>query len=437
MTHPRTLLTAAPILLMTGAVHAVSPNDMPAVQCAPLLDTSRASFEACLKTYGASDEETSLVATYLIQHRRALNRVMDKIRSGGRYLVYRPDGKLVDHVDPDALSAAEERCVDDDFSKGDECLEHLGWRFVEQPPQRAKREAPAWQKATPGTHAFLGDDGGGVNTATVCDTADHYRDWAESEHPSGCQAFQHDLPVIIEVVTLDPAIDKVAGAYQPIAKLHIPSRNFTGYTRLLGLHPVIPAGTVVHYKKIGNEKILFFPAPQIPATHETGIELGDTVIAKVLAYDPTSDDNFDLHVQIMDGSHAGETGWMLSFGAHGEDGIPIDQFDKAVIPEKATSMPTFAADKPKLTALNLAAQLAAFQSNHSDECPPHPTEWDMAYIAMLTQVYKLPGFDAEKWPDLIDQEDAEIIAYKKKAGIKAFCDLYAGLLQVLVAGMHH
>ena len=39
----------------------------------------------------------------------------------------------------------------------------------------AEAEVPAWKKATPGTQAFLGDDGGGVNTATVCDTADHYR----------------------------------------------------------------------------------------------------------------------------------------------------------------------------------------------------------------------------------------------------------------------
>jgi hypothetical protein len=51
---------------------------------------------------------------------------MDKIGGGGRYFVYRPDGKLVDHIDPDALSADEEKCIDDNFSTADECLEHLG-----------------------------------------------------------------------------------------------------------------------------------------------------------------------------------------------------------------------------------------------------------------------------------------------------------------------
>ena len=117
-------------------------------------------------------------------------------------------------------------------------------------------EAPRWKRADPGTQAFLGDDGGGVNTATVCDTADRYRDWLRYKHPRGCQTFQHDLPVVIEVVTLDRAIDNVGGVYRPIAKIRISSRNFTGYVSLLGLHPVIPSGVIVRYKRLGNDRLL-------------------------------------------------------------------------------------------------------------------------------------------------------------------------------------
>jgi len=196
----------------------------------------------------------------------------------------------------------------------------------------AEKDTPTWKKPVPGAQAFLGDDGGGVNTATVCDTADHYRDWLQYEHPSGCQTFQHDLPVIIEVVTLDPVTDSVAGQYyRPIVKIHIPSRNFTGYLNLDVLHPVIPPGTMVEYKKLGNGKLLLFPSPKIPAKDEGGIDLGDSVSAKVISYDPTNDDNFDFHVQITSSPHAGQTGWVLAFGAVGQDGVPIDQFDKAVI----------------------------------------------------------------------------------------------------------
>jgi hypothetical protein len=195
----------------------------------------------------------------------------------------------------------------------------------------AETDMLPWKKPVPGAHAFLGDDGGGVNTATVCDTADHYRDWLRYEHPSGCQTFQHDLPVIIEVVTLDPAVDSVGDYYRPIAKVQIPSRNFTGYLNLLDLHPVIPPGTIVKYTKLGNDRLLLFPSPKIPEKDEGGIVLGESVSAKVLSYDPTSDDYFDLHVQIMDGSHAGQAGWMLAFGGVAQNGVPIDQFDKAVI----------------------------------------------------------------------------------------------------------
>ena len=107
----------------------------------------------------------------------------------------------------------------------------------------ADKDAPAWKKAAPGTHAFLGDDGGGVNTVTVCDTADGFRDWLKYEHPRGCQTFQHDLPAIIEVVTFDPVEDEQGTVGLPIAKVHVPSKGFVGYLHLLTLHPLIPSGT--------------------------------------------------------------------------------------------------------------------------------------------------------------------------------------------------
>jgi hypothetical protein len=139
--------------------------------------------------------------------------------------------------------------------------------------------------------------------------------------------------VIIEVVTLDPVLDRVGGQYWPIAKVQIPSRNFTGYLSLDALHPVIPCGVIVHYKKLGNASLRLFPVAEVSTGDAGGVDLGDQVTAKVISYDPANDDNWDLHVQIIDGPHAGETGWMMAFGAHGEDGTPVEQFDKAVIGE--------------------------------------------------------------------------------------------------------
>jgi hypothetical protein len=195
----------------------------------------------------------------------------------------------------------------------------------------AEGEAPAWKKPAAGPHAFLGDDGGGVDTATVCGTLDHYRDWLRLEHPSDCQTFQHGLPVVIEVVTHDPVTDAVGDYYQPIAKILIPSRNFTGYVQLLGLHPDIPKGTIVHYKRNrGFNGLLLYPAAK-SSSKDGALDLGEQATAKVISYDPTNYDNWELHLEIIDGPRAGATGWMPAFGAVGDDDIFIDQFEGAQI----------------------------------------------------------------------------------------------------------
>ena len=193
----------------------------------------------------------------------------------------------------------------------------------------AEQSGLSWKKAVPGAQAYLGDDGGGVNTVTVCKTADRYRDWLEGEHPLGCQTFQHDLASVIEVVTYDPVVDRRGDVGLPIAKVHIPSRQFVGYLQLLGLHPFVPPRTVIQFKKIGNESFELFPNQRIG-----GVDLGNEVRAKVIKYDPSADDNWDLQVTILDGPDAGQSGWMLSSGALSEDGKPMDQFEGAVIDEE-------------------------------------------------------------------------------------------------------
>lgn len=196
----------------------------------------------------------------------------------------------------------------------------------------AENDAPAWKKPAPGTHAFLGDDGGGANTVTVCDTADGFRDWLKYEHPRGCQTFQHDLPAIIEVVTFDPVEDMEGDVGLPIAKINIPSKRFVGYLHLLTLHPLIPNGTTIHFKRTGNETFQLFSKSTI--NNSKGIDLGDHVSARVISYDPSKDDDYDIHITILDGDYAGHNGWVLSVGAEGDDGTPIDIFSGAVISDE-------------------------------------------------------------------------------------------------------
>ena len=194
----------------------------------------------------------------------------------------------------------------------------------------AEKSTPAWKRAEPGTPAFLGDDGGGVNTATVCDTADRYRDWLNSEHPPGCQTFQQGLPITIEVVILDPVHERQGDVVLPLAKIHIPSRNnFIGYTQLLGLHPVIPTGAKLYCKTTSKGDYIKLHATS--KSEDEGTDLGD-FSARVISYDPSNDEELEFYVEVLDGSHAGQKGWMIDAFCDGEDGIPISQFSKAVIP---------------------------------------------------------------------------------------------------------
>jgi hypothetical protein len=196
----------------------------------------------------------------------------------------------------------------------------------------ADTQPPYWKKPAPGTQGFLGDDGGGVNTKTVCDTADRYRDWLNSEHPPGCQTFQHDLPVVIELVLLDSIKDTIGTTWLPLVKIHIPSRHFIGYCQLLGIHPVIPSGTIIHFKRMGNGTLRLFPEPT--SDLDQGPDLGDAVSAKIITYDPSKEDSWDLYVTVLDGKYAGKKGWMSAFMASGEDGKSVEIFSQAVIENK-------------------------------------------------------------------------------------------------------
>jgi len=196
------------------------------------------------------------------------------------------------------------------------------------PLQAAEPNVPNWKKALPGTRGYLDDDGGGADTAIVCDTADRYRDWLNfsvvTSIPPGCQAFQHGLRVVIEAVVLDQARDTVASMWLPLVKIKIPSRNFRGYIQLFALHPEVPAGTVVHstYTKLYKTA---------DANDEGKVELENDVTATVLSYDPTDIDKLELYVSINDGSNKGRKGWMRSSFGKMEDGHMVDKFDQALI----------------------------------------------------------------------------------------------------------
>jgi hypothetical protein len=191
----------------------------------------------------------------------------------------------------------------------------------------------AWKEPLPGTTAVLGDDGGGSDTVTVCDTIAKFKQWLDDGgNVAGCHSLPAGLPVILGRMADDPSPSTTMS--QPLVKVVIPSRhNYSGYTQLFGqVHPNIPTGTVVHYKREGNVTLRL--APSRDSDLNAGPDLGDAVTATVLQYDPTSD-GMDLYVEITDGKHAGQKGWMLTLGATSDDGKPVDIFYEHLIIEPA------------------------------------------------------------------------------------------------------
>jgi len=188
----------------------------------------------------------------------------------------------------------------------------------------------AWKEPLPGTSAILGDDGGGANTAKVCDTAAKFRQWLDSTGDiAGCHSLPAGLPIILGAMSDNPALSPLVASH-PLIKIVIPSRhNYSGYVQLLGgTHPNVPKGTIVHYKKGGNETLRL--APSRDSDLDTGPDLGDKVTATILQYDPASD-GMNLYVEIKDGKFAGQKGWMLSLGAESDDGEPVDIFYGSII----------------------------------------------------------------------------------------------------------
>jgi hypothetical protein len=182
----------------------------------------------------------------------------------------------------------------------------------------------AWKEPLPGTAAVLGDDGGGRDTVTVCDTVAKFKQWRDYvDNVAGCHSLPAGLPIVLGPMADDPSPPLTLS--EPLVKVIIPSRhNYSGYAQLFGqVHPYIPKGTVVHFE--GRENGTLYLAPSRDADLFAGPVLGEPVSATVLQYDPSSDGG-NLYLQINDGKFAGQKGWILTSDALSEDGEPVDMF---------------------------------------------------------------------------------------------------------------
>ena len=191
-------------------------------------------------------------------------------------------------------------------------------------------EIPAWHKAAPGTEAFLGDDGGGSDTATVCDTVDHYRAWINDEdHPGwlnvGAWTLRHNRSGHLRCGSRQRGTrDEFLELGTPIAKIKIltegSAEKVIGYTAVHELHPAIPQGTLV--SRMGDDTLRLYDPNAKQAVNIQG-----PFTARLVKYDPTDDTEL---ITIVSGKDVGKSGWIRGILVAEDDHL-VDRFSNAWI----------------------------------------------------------------------------------------------------------
>jgi len=207
----------------------------------------------------------------------------------------------------------------------------------------------AWKEALPGTAATLGDDGGGGDLATVCDTEHHAKAVDGRKRIAGCRTFKHGRHVTIEQVP-----DETSG----FVKIEISSNGFVGFVRLAEIYPIVPLGTIMHLKQQGDASLML--APSYAADLDSGINLGQQATAKVVRFEPTYSGNRQFYVTILDGKYAGSSGWVFDLYVNGDDGEPLDMFStKTALTETQSSAPATPAPSKNMPSALAKQNLAS------------------------------------------------------------------------------
>jgi hypothetical protein len=89
----------------------------------------------------------------------------------------------------------------------------------------------------------------------------------------------------------------------------------------------------VHGKRVGNGSLKLYSGATI-RDDDKGLDLGQEFSAKVIKFDPTKRNEWDLQVMILDGLNAGKSGWMLSDFLEDSREELVNQFSKATAWEK-------------------------------------------------------------------------------------------------------
>ena len=82
-----------------------------------------------------------------------------------------------------------------------------------------------------------------------------------------------------------------------------------------------------------------------------------------------------------------------------------------------------------MTKFTLPLQLQAF-ARHSEDCPDVPQRLFPPAAIAWSLLPVEPDFDVKTWEQQVEQEDQELLWYRKQKGLQEYCAFYVGLLKV-------
>ena len=236
-----------------------------------------------------------------------------------------------------------------------------------------KRQAvssESWSEARSGVRVYTGDDGGNATTLSVCSTLASLRAFMSGDSSADCSHKKRGLLAVIEqVIPAKSDTDSGSFAGAPNVEIRAADGSWSGYTTVVSLQPVVPLGTVVVMKRTGNETLNL--APRQGSDLNAGPNLGDKVTVKVLHYYPDTGDR-PLYVNVLDGTHVGQNGWMFAMDGETLDGKAVGNLDYNI----ATPAPT--AD-PMTRTYTLTSHLRVFSDLDVCKAAFHAMESDAAY----------------------------------------------------------
>lgn len=166
----------------------------------------------------------------------------------------------------------------------------------------------SWRRLHVGMKVYLGQDQASLSSQNVCQTWKQYYEGWQRGHWIGCKPVKHGTPAIVVRIIKKSASEayRLYGDYE--VEIRAIDGSWSGITGVGGLQPDVPVGTIFAMERdLGASLGL---AKHADGDRDQDIEdIGDRANVRVLRYEPLAGAH-TLYVEVLDGPHRGEKGWM-------------------------------------------------------------------------------------------------------------------------------